>query len=319
MAARSEDVARVAGVSRPTVSQILNGRGRFSAATIERVRAIAAELDYRPSAAARSLATGTSDVVVALVPNTTFGVNLQDAFDALTTELARVGLTLVLRLSSSPVELLDHFVTTTRPRAVLASFGPLPAAVRRVLDDASVPIVGDDADALEQLNRDVGRLQAEHLIAGGRTRLVYAHLHDDRQDVFGDSREHGVVDACAAAGLEPPRSVRLALTEADAVAALGTVHASPVGIACYNDDVAIALLDACRVLGRSVPDDVSLVGMDATPMSGLVWPRLTTIAMDTPTVIADIARVIVDQIAGAQGRDIDLATTLRLVAGGTTL
>ena len=62
MMTTSEDVARAAGVSRPPVSQILIGRGRFSAETIDRVPSVTAELGYQPPAAARALATGTSDV-----------------------------------------------------------------------------------------------------------------------------------------------------------------------------------------------------------------------------------------------------------------
>ena len=86
MTVTSDDVARAAGVSRPAVSQILNGRGRFAPETIRRVEEMAAAMNYRPSAAARTLATGTSDLVVALVPNTTFGTNLQDVIDVLTAE-----------------------------------------------------------------------------------------------------------------------------------------------------------------------------------------------------------------------------------------
>lgn len=320
MATRSEDVARAAGVSRPAVSQILNGRGRFSAETIQRVRAVAADMGYQPSAAARSLATGTSDVVVALVPDTTFGTNLQDGFDALTTQLASAGLTLVLRLSSSPVELLEHFVKTTRPRAVLASFGPIPPRVREILHDAEIPLVGDDAERLDRLNRDIGRLQAEHLFATGCTRLAYAHLHDDRQDVFGDPREQGVVEACAAAGFAPPLSLRVGLTAASAVEAVAQLPAGCIGIACYNDDVAIALLDGCRSSDRPVPDDVAIIGMDATPISSLIWPRLTTLALDSSSAIAALGHAVIEQITGGAvaSATVDLNAQLRLVPGGTT-
>ena len=318
MAAKSDDVARIAGVSRPAVSQILNGRGRFSAETIDRVRTVAAELGYRPSAAARSLATGTSDVVVALIPDTTFGKNLQDAFDALTTELARVGLTLVLRLSSSPIELLDHFIATTRPAAVVASFGPVSPEVRVVLRDAGVPLVGGDDQALEQFNVNIGHLQADHLIAAGCRQLVYAHLSDTRQDVFGDARERGVAERCAGAGLDAPQTIRLGVAETEAIAALRQIRPGQVGIACYNDDVAIALLDACRVLRRPVPSEVALIGMDATPIAGLVWPRITTIALDAPAAMAEIAQVVIDRMNRGTTREVPLGTRLRLIPGATT-
>lgn len=318
MATTSEDVARAAGVSRPAVSQILNGRGRFSAGTIDRVRSIAADLGYQPSAAARALATGTSDVVVALIPDTTFGINLQDAFDVLTTELASHGLTLVLRLSTSPVELLEQFVKTTRPRAVFASFGPVSPQVREILATARIPLVGDDPASLDRLNRDIGQLQANHLLSVGCTDLAYAHLRDDRQDVFGDPREQGVADVSTAAELAAPHSLRVGLTSTEATEALAQLPAGRIGIACYNDEVAIALLDACRILGRRVPEDVAVIGMDATPVSALLHPRLTTIALNYSSSITALGQGIVDQLASVP-TPIRLADTqLRLIPGGTT-
>ena len=74
MTVTSADVARHAGLSRATVSQVLNGHAhRFADETAERVLRAAKELGYEPSAAGRMLRTGSSDFVIALVPNTTFG------------------------------------------------------------------------------------------------------------------------------------------------------------------------------------------------------------------------------------------------------
>ena len=72
MTVTSADVARHAGVSRSTVSQILNGHERrFPARTRDRVQAAASELGYQPSAAGRALVRGASDIVVALIPDMT--------------------------------------------------------------------------------------------------------------------------------------------------------------------------------------------------------------------------------------------------------
>ena len=129
MIATSEDVAKRAGVSRATVSQILNGRGqRFASATRERVTQAAAELEYLPSSAGRTLALGSSDIVIAVIPNTTFGGNLQDIFEAATEELGARGLTLLLHLSTRldcPARPGDHGDKT--PRGDL----PHPVLTRR--------------------------------------------------------------------------------------------------------------------------------------------------------------------------------------------
>lgn len=315
MAVTSDDVARAAGVSRPAVSQILNGRGRFAPETIRRVEEIAAAMNYRPSAAARTLATGTSDVVVALVPNTTFGTNLQDVIDVLTAELAQVGLTLVLRFASSPVELLEHFVTTVRPRAVIAPFVAATAAERKFIEGSGVTLI--DLAAGEDVNYRIGQMQGEYLVSKGHQALVYAHLHDARIDVYGDMRERGLADSCREHAIAAPKSIRLSVDLVDAVSVLRDL---PTGaaIACYNDDVAIALLAAARELGRRVPEDVALLGVDATRIGALMSPRLTTIAVDTTTALHAMVDNIVSQLSGSVPVD-SLADrlVLNVVHGGS--
>lgn len=299
MTVTSDDVARAAGVSRPAVSQILNGRGRFSADTIRRVEEAAAAMNYHPSAAARTLATGTSDVVIALVPNTTFGTNLQDFVDFLTEELARAGLILVLRFASSPVEMLEHFITTVRPRAVIAPFVAPTAAERESIAAAGITLIDLHAEGgRDDENHRIGRLQGEYLASKGHRHLVYAHLRDTRLDVFGDAREEGLADYCLAHGIDAPTSIRLPLELDEAISVLRTV---PLGaaIACYNDDVAIALLGAARELGRRVPEDVALMGMDATRIGALVAPRLTTIKVEAAPAMDRMIRDVVSRVSGS--------------------
>ncbi|WP_193596938.1 LacI family DNA-binding transcriptional regulator [Microbacterium sp. YJN-G] len=298
MTVTGDDVARAAGVSRPAVSQILNGRGRFSPDTIRRVEETAAAMNYRPSAAARTLATGTSDVVIALVPNTTFGTNLQDFVDFLTEELARAGLILVLRFASSPVELLEHFITTVRPRAVIAPFVAPTAAERESIEAAGIALIDLHAEGGRDENHRIGQLQGEYLASKGHRHLVYAHLRDTRLDVFGDAREQGLADYCLAHGIDAPTSIRLPLELDEAVSLLRTL---PLGtaIACYNDDVAIALLGAARELGRRVPEDVALMGMDATRIGTLVAPRLTTIKVEAAPAMDRMIRDVVSRVSGS--------------------
>ena len=94
----SWDVARLAGVSRSTVSQVLNGNHeRFPQETRDRVAQAAETLSYRPSRAGRSLVTGLSDLIVVVVPNVTFGRHLQDAVDSIAASTAATGMSVVVR------------------------------------------------------------------------------------------------------------------------------------------------------------------------------------------------------------------------------
>ncbi len=138
----SADVARLAGVSRGAVSQILNGHGGDSrqphASGSWRLRA-----PWRTSHPwpAETLARGKSDVVVAVVPHTTFGANLQDILEVMTDELARNGLMLVTRFSTSDVTSFDGFIAAVQPVAVV-TMADLADDHLDVLRSRRAPLVG---------------------------------------------------------------------------------------------------------------------------------------------------------------------------------
>ena len=319
MIATSEDVAKRAGVSRGAVSQILNGRGeRFAAATQERVKQAAVDLDYPPSAAGRALALGSSDFVIALIPNTTFGGNLQDLFDTATDQLAAHGLTLVLRLSTVTTAALDRLVSGMKPRAVL-SLTPFSTEERELLARRGIRAIDPALSDRDTFNEQIGAMQADHLIERGFTRLAVARLQDARQDPFGAGREAGVREVCRLAGLPEPMSVRLDITLNRAVEAIDRLAAPRVGIVCYNDDVATALVSAASVRGLRVPADVGIVGMDHTPLGQVLLPRLTTIAYDTAAPAQNFIAAMLATLIGSTSpapEPADIA--LRLVQGDTT-
>jgi len=319
MIATSADVARLAGVSRATVSQILNGRGeRFADATHERVKQAAKELDYQPSAAGRTLARGSSDFVIALIPNTTFGSNLQDLFQTMTDALAEIGLTLVLRLTTPATESLDRIVSGMKPRA-LVSITPLSDDQRALLESRGVSVVEPTTAAGRDQNREIGAMQAEYLIARGHTRLAFAHLDDHRQDPFGAAREEGVRDVCRAHGLAEPAIVRLDIDPDDALAALAELDAPGIAIACYNDDVATALLSAIAARGLRVPEDIALIGMDHTPLSRVTVPPLTTMSYDLEAAARSVLAGVLASLgtSGASVSESIAAESLRLIPGGS--
>jgi len=316
MGATSADVARHAGLSRATVSQVLNGHAhRFAADTAQRVLEAAKELGYEPSAAGRTLRTGSSDFVIALVPNTTFGGNLQDIFDTVTDLLAQHGLTLVLRLSTQSASSLDRVIASMQPRAVL-SLEPFTEAERQVLAARGVPgfdtSTGADAPS-GNVNYEIGRLQAEHLVARGYKRIAFAHLRDRRQDPYGDDRESAVRAVCAAHDLPAPAVVGLQIDLDDAALALESLERG-FGVACYNDDVAITLLNAAGRRGWRVPEDLGLIGMDRTPLSQVTTPRLTTIGYDLSAAAGATATMAL-QALGENLQVPALDIDLRVIAG----
>jgi DNA-binding LacI/PurR family transcriptional regulator len=318
MIATSADVAKLAGVSRATVSQVLNGRGeRFASETRARVRQAASDLGYQPSAAGRTLARGSSDFVIALIPNTTFGGNLQDLFERMTSELAARGLTLVLRLSTTTTESLDRLVTGVKPAAVF-SITPFTDEQRTLLAEREVRAFDPSTATQIDHNAAIGAMQAEYLIGRGYRRIAFAHLQDARQDPFGHAREAGVRDACRAAGLPDPQVVRLDIDIDAALAALDDLRPPGIAVACYNDDVATALLSAARLRDLRVPDDVALIGMDRTPLSRVTLPPLTTIAYDLRAAASTAIYSILTAVdAPSLASEPPQRAALELIPGGT--
>lgn len=316
-------MARRAGVSRSTVSNILNGNDeRFPASTRERVLAAAAELDYRPSPAGRALVSGRSDTVVLLLPHTTFGANLQSAVDQVVERTHQIGGNVVVRFASATPEMTVSAVQALRPLAVV-DFGVLGVEDLARLEERGTIVVPSARrqDARDGTDGGIARLQAEALVKRGPRRIWFAALSDERADTYGPGRLRALRDYCAASDLPEPGVLSVSLTLAGATAALRTVLAdpAPAGVACYNDDVALALLAAARETGVNVPNDLAVVGVDHTPVGQLWSPPLTTIDTGLPALVDALAT---DLRSLLEGRPTDSTTTSKLspavIVGGTT-
>ena len=302
----SADVARVAVVSRTTVSYILNNTGNqaISGATRERVLRAAAELNYVPHASARILRRGRSDIVIFLMPNWPIGPTIARLMDRLGRRLDDHGLTMVSRTHLDERSLLGLWQAIT-PAAVvrMGSLGAaLDAELRRA--GASVLVEVDDHDAgLGAVSLpDVrgGRMQAEHLAATGHRRLGYALPDEPALRVFWESRLDGVRLACTDLGLDLPVAAETSFDPDVTTAALRTwQEAGVTGVCAYNDEVAMCILSAARRGGYRLPDDLAVIGFDDIPTAALAAPPLTTISLDYEA----FAEVITSHVLSGLGSD----------------
>jgi DNA-binding LacI/PurR family transcriptional regulator len=310
--ATSVDVARLAGVSRATVSHVLNDQvDRFSQHTVEHVRNAAAALGYVRSAAGRALVMGRSDFVMLVVPYTTF-TNLQDIVEVISADIEDLGFTLVVHFSGDGAAgggssaRLRHTVETLRP-AGLVDLGGLSEGDMEVLRRSGCPILPPRSGAYgtatfhEDGNVWIGRMQAEHLYARGYTRLAYARLLDRREDPYGRIRADSFAAFCAAMGLAPPVRVEVPLTPDGTAAALDQFVAAagtPLGLACFSDEVAVALLFAALGRGLAVPADLAVIGVERSKVGQLVSPRLTTVSPNVPASLSAIRSSIAQAYGG---------------------
>ncbi|MCA2214021.1 LacI family DNA-binding transcriptional regulator [Jidongwangia harbinensis] len=303
----SADVARMAGVSRATVSYVLNETPHqtISAGTRGRVLDAAARLGYAPSAAARTLRTGRSQLVLCLLPDWPIGNEVGALLGNLSSALARQGLTFVAHPGSREDRPISEIWKAITPAAVLA-FAEFSDDEIDAMRAAGVALVVALLGRSRQRRRElevpqhlVGRLQAGHLAGQGHTRLGYAYPDDDRVRIFAEPRLDGVRAGCTAHGLDAPLVQTVPLDpEAAATAVRRWRDAGVTGVCAYNDEVALAVLAGLRRRGLRAPDGLAVVGVDDIPAARLAEPALTTVTTDQTAVAAHLADTVVAAING---------------------
>ncbi|WP_431278877.1 LacI family DNA-binding transcriptional regulator [Leifsonia poae] len=266
------DVARLAGVSISTASKAINGRDEVAPKTRERVIAAADELGFTPNALAQSLIAGrtgtvgllTSDLEGRFVIPILMGA--EDAFGA-----GQVSVFLcdargdAIREQHHIKALLNRRVDgiivvgrQTDPRPSLGHDLPVPVVYAYAPSDDSSDV------SLTPDNFAGGRLAVEHMVACGRSRI--AHISGDPAYAAAQDRAAGFREAMAAHGLEPVGDVLFSSwTESwgrDAAALMLKQHPDIDGIVAGSDQIARGVIDTLRDLGRSVPEDVAVVGYD---------------------------------------------------------
>jgi DNA-binding LacI/PurR family transcriptional regulator len=304
----SADVARAAGVSRATVSYVLNDAPNqtIPEATRERVRTAARRLGYAPSAAARALRRGRSDVVLLVFPRWPIGHTTGQLIETLTAELAAHDLALVVHQLGDEEGAFAALWRAVSPAAVI-TVEPFSASETAAVRAAGIPVTHTLLDAapgrggaLTRAQIRVGRLQVEHLAATGHRRVGYALPGDPRVQAFAEPRLEGVRIACGELGLDLPvvQIVTTAATPTHAVAAWRDRDHPVTAVCAYNDEVAMAVLAALDEQGLRAPEDLAVIGVDDIPLARFARPPLTTIRIDQAAAARHAAAVIVNQLAG---------------------
>jgi DNA-binding LacI/PurR family transcriptional regulator len=283
------DVARLANVSTATVSYVLNNSaGRtISEQTRAAVRDAAAELGYRPNLAARNLARGQSGVILYVVPRLAGGDMPMQVGTHMTTALARRGVMQVQLFETEQADTVADAIHQLQPIAVTSLFA-LGRKASEAIDTAGIPhICIQTLPGLGEPHLSVGRMRVEHLVAQGHRDIAFAYTGDRRWRALGDYWIDGVRRAAQEHDL--PSLVEGAVGPEDAADVVTDWQANGVTAICaQSDEVAFVLLDGMRRAGLRCPDDLAVIGVDATPLAPFSFPALTTVAFDR-TAIADIA------------------------------
>lgn len=302
----SHDVARLAGVSQPTVSRALRDDTQVSAQTRGRVRAAAEQLGYVPSRRGSSLATRSTGHV-ALVVGALGNPFYTEAVEHLHARLSAVGRrVMVLTDEPYPVPALDALLDGSIDGAILAT-ATLGASLPHDLAAHGLPVAlfnrtTDDGglDAVTSENERGAALAARELARLGHRRIGAAL--GPRDTSTGRDREAGFRAALDAARLELPDSrVRRgpfsAAHGAEALAELLSQRYPPTALFCANDVIALGALNAAHRLGVAVPRELSVIGFDDIAMASWDLFGLTTVRQDLGAMADATVRILVDRIA----------------------
>lgn len=309
------DVARVAGVSRATVSYAMNDTAdaRIPEETRRRVRDIARELGYEPRSDARSLRRGRTDLVVLPTYTIPFGRLLNDFVDGLGRELHRLGHTLITYGDpESPPEAAARAWAALRPAAVIVMPNRLTEQSTAYLTARGITVIvlGWGAEhvpgaslLLDGETDRAGFVAAEHLIAAGRRDIAVLVPKVDHPGLeglaaLGLGRLAGVREAAAAAPHEVRvRVVEMSETPQDAAAVVASWSGElPDAVFGYNDEYGALLMGALQDTGVRVPEDIALVGTDDLPLCEMVRPRLSSVGFTSSIPLASIASRIADAV-----------------------
>jgi DNA-binding LacI/PurR family transcriptional regulator len=306
----STDVARAAGVSRTTVSLVLNNKPGFAIGeqTRDRILAAADRLGYRPHASARRLAAGRSDLVLLSLPDLPIGANVARFAEQFTAALAEAGLTVVAHLAGIPGRSLPD-VCAEIDAAAVVSLTPVGHETEAALRQAGAQVVLMPADAMDAVQVRIGRLQARHLIERGHRRIGYADAGHPVPRHMAEARLHGAALACAEAGLEPPVQLTVDLdVDAAKTAVACWAGQSITGVCAYNDETALAVLAGAREAGLEVPAQLAVVGCDDIPAARLAAPPLSTVVFDLEAAGRQAARSVLSSLNGQPEQHDDSAS-----------
>ncbi len=306
------DVARLAGVSKKTVSRVINRSPLLNAETRLKVEKVIGELGYVPNPQARALAL-RRNFLIGLIhdnPNAQMVLNMQQGIlEALQGTEFEMVVRPVDRTSSAMLDDVRTFLERQRLFGVVL-LPPISEndALAGLCDEVGCRYVRmgsaqlDDAQHMVASNdREAVREATEYLIQQGHTLIALV----EGPDGFRSARERrlGFEDALGAAGLSLARSLiaRGNYTFETGVTAanrLFDLSPRPTAIFASNDEMAAGVVFAARERGIAVPEELSVIGFDDTPIAAHIWPPLTTVRWPIVSMARAAARKLVGDIVG---------------------
>ena len=322
------DVAKRAGVSRMTVSRVINNTGYIKKETRERILEAIDEMKYRPNMVAKSLVTRRNRTLAYVM------VNISDPFHNMVSRgiesvAFRSCYTMMMCDTHSPSRELDYinlFLNNRLGGVVFHHLAISQTQAEELIENGIQCVMMDnevDLEGVSAVNTDNclgGAMAAEYLFSRGHRRIGCVHGtlerpargNGDTEDIpyedtfqfrLWQERTRGFTDRLRALGLEPAgmfqgngRFDQMVRRSGTIAKALMLMDDRPTALYCENDIMAIAMLKALRKHGIRVPEDMALIGHDGLDLCGMVLPDITTIAQPRYEMGQTSAKLLIEQI-----------------------
>ena len=312
MAVTLHDVARVAGVSIKTVSNVIHDYPHIRPATRQRVEDAIAELGYTPNLTARGLRSGRTGAIALALPDLGLAY-FGELAAAVIAEAEAAGVSvLVEQTGADPVRERDLLRS---PRLKLTDgliFSPLGMGQEDVAAlDVPYPMVllgerifGGPTDHVTMRNVEAARAATEYLLASGRRRIAVVGAHEG--EVVGSAalRLRGYREGLEGAGIEFDDDLIGHTTfwhRANGASSMRELLARGVefdAVFGLNDTLALGAMRALQESGRRVPDDVAVVGFDGLDEAEYSIPSLTTVDPGREWIAKTAVKTLLERISG---------------------
>lgn len=321
MNATINDVAKHAGVSMKTVSRVINNEPAVRKSTYDKVQASVKALNYRPNNSARSLA-GTRSYTIGFIydnPNAYYVIDMQKG---ILSECKSNNFELLIHpcnhKSADIEQELKNLINHSRIAGVVLTppFSEMPV-VSKMLDTMRLPYVQIISGREQNKNNDSNILVNDHRAAYSITEhlIELGHKHigflcggpEHRSSI---ERLEGYQAALKDFNIKPRKRSVLDgeysfNSGVEGAKKLLSRKERPTAIFASNDEMAAGALFAARLMGISIPDELSIVGFEDSPFSRQTWPKLTTAHQPNETIAQQAVTLLIAKIQGRSKKFIE--------------
>lgn len=305
--ARLKDIAAEAGVSIMTVSNVINGNhSKVSQKNIEKIQKIIEKHNYVPNSAARALSSKSSKIIALFIPNEDFD-NPHNilALNSITQTIKNKGYYLMIFSSINRLDITSNLKSWNVDGVIC--FAPLTNQDFELFKKTGIPTCFIDSyfkssDIIQVGIDDYygGYLAANYLAKCGHTNIGFASYHTDYDKILAN-RLKGFKEGCLANGLSlPDENIFVAETNysggIQVANQIADTNRELTAVFATEDEMAIGIIEGARLNGIDVPNQLSIIGFDNTPICEYVTPKLTTIEQDIALKGEKAALMLLDLI-----------------------